>query len=457
MKDYPQRYFIVAAQGMARPNQALLQSINVYCEENKAKLIIIPCLGKNAKEDLDTIDKRLAVLDVEPGYRRLNDNISIDQFNVKSQQIDPITGLNRFTQRETTKVFGNPKQRMKAIPHSNKKHPKFLVTTGCVTHPRYAIGEDVSAERRRLGNIALRDHVYGGLVVEIEDDHFFHMRQVRASKKGDFVDIGKRYYPNCIANAGLDALVLGDRHVGRTEDDVMLPTYDMIRTLKPKRIILHDYFDGHSVSHHIEKSFIQQNIIQRLDAKQDNLEDELRECYNELINLHEISNGAELILVYSNHSPDFLSRYLDEGRFMKDPQNARIGFKLASYMAERDQNNPVEAGIKMMGKLPESVKFLKVDDDYKVHGYQLACHGHLGANGGYGSITGKENDMGKSVSGHVHSHETLRNTHTVGACIPRIPYYARGQPSRATNGHGAIWENGFYEPLMIVNSKWRLI
>jgi hypothetical protein len=127
--------------------------------------------------------------------------------------IDPITGLNRFAQDETTLVLASPKQRMRPVPHSNKKHPKFLVTTGACTLPNYATGTDVSAERRRLGNIALKDHVYGGLVVEVENDEIFHMRHVRANKGGSFVDFGTRYDSNKKSSAVLEALVLGDYHV----------------------------------------------------------------------------------------------------------------------------------------------------------------------------------------------------------------------------------------------------
>ena len=52
---------------------------------------------------------------------------------------------------------------------------------------------DQSAERRRLGNIAKRDHVYGGLIVEVEGAEIFHMRHIRADTDGKFVDLGVKY------------------------------------------------------------------------------------------------------------------------------------------------------------------------------------------------------------------------------------------------------------------------
>lgn len=296
-----EKYLIVSAQACARPNKNFLESIKRY-RRGGAKLIILPMIGQNAKEDVDLLDRAFDKMDIEHGSRKLNENIGIDQFNVRPYQIDPATGLQRFTQRGTTKVFASPKQRLLPIAHSNRKHPKWLVTTGAVTHPNYATGRDVSAERRRLGNIAHRDHIYGALIVEIENDEVFHMRHVRSTRDGgEFVDLGRKYGPEGVGKSNLEALVLGDYHVGRTDDAVRLATHDMMYQLRPKRVVLHDFFDGHSVSHHIDNEFITQKIIQQFDVGHDSLEQELQECYDELVRLHDVSRGAELVVVLSNH------------------------------------------------------------------------------------------------------------------------------------------------------------
>lgn len=452
-----ERYLITSAQAMARPNEEFLKAIRRYNRETGAELVILPMTGQSAKEDWEYLDDKLFKAgDVEYRKRRLNNNIEIDQFHLRPQMIDPTTGLLRFAQRETTKVFASPKQRLRTIPHSNKSHPKFLVTPGAVTHPNYATDKDSTIERRRLGDIAKRDHIYGGLVVEIEDNKIFYMRHIRATRGGRFVDLGDRYTPRRKVKSKLEALVLGDYHVGRTDPGIKQATYEMIDELKPKRIILHDFFDGHSVSWHIKQQFITQEILQQLDADHTSLEKELNECYKELHKLSEISRGADLVIVASNHH-EFLNRYLDEGRFMGDAENARYSFKLADYMADADYNDPVEAGIKMQGKLPARTRFLIRDEDYKIWGYQLGAHGDKGPGRGYGSLNSKEHDFGKSISGHVHKAQMLRETMTVGTMLPLNMYYMRGQPSDWSHSHAALWDNGSVQLLTFApNGRYKL-
>lgn len=456
VKDsYPKTVVITSAQSYATPNSDFLDSLKEYEQTNSAHTIVLPMIGKNASEDLEGIDETFKDYDVEYGKRRLNRHIGIEQFHVRPYQIDPITGLQRFAQREQTKIFASPKQRLQPIPHSNRKHPKYLVTTGACTHPNYAMGSDVSAERRRLGDIARRDHVYGALVVEMPDDDVFYMRHVRSTEAGRFVDLGITYNGSETGKAKVEALVLGDYHVGRTDPVVREATHRMIARLQPERLFVHDFFDGHSVSHHVDKQYITQKLIQQLDVGHDSLEQELKQCYDELHVLSNISHGAEINLVLSNHH-EFLNRYLDEGRFMKDAINARYGFKLASYMALKDYNDPLEAGIKMMGKLPKNIHFLRRDDDYKVRGYQLAAHGDKGVGFGYGSMATKEADWGKSISGHVHKGQILRNTYTVGTMLPLNMYYMRGQPSDWNHTHAALYDNGSVQLLSIFDGKYSL-
>lgn len=424
-------YLITSAQAEAKPHPQLLESMESFVAQQAGKLIVLPMIGRDARQDWTNLHPTLQEQDVEYGTRKLNDRIQIEQFHVRPYQIDPIQGLNRFAQRDRTQVFASPKQRLRPIADSLRDHPKFLVTTGAVTQPNYATTEDVSAERRRLGNIAKRDHVLGGLVVQIANKDTYYMRHITSNGTGSFIDLGTKYDGDEVTE-GIrpDAMVLGDYHCGRTDRDVLRATYGMIDDLRPKRIVLHDYFDGHSVSHHVEKEPITQGILQRDDFGHDSLEQELQQCNDELQVLSDMTE--EVVLVMSNHH-EFLWRWLNEGRFMKDTRNARFAFKLASHMAEKDENDPVEFGIRMLGNLPKNIRFLKRTDDYKVRGYQLGAHGDKGVGLGYGSMTSKENDFGQSISGHVHKAQTLRRTHTVGTMLPLDMYYMRGNPSDWSN------------------------
>lgn len=453
MESRGEIHLITAAQACVAPNRRLMESMETYCAERDGNLVILPMMGESAKQDWTDLHPAFADQDVEYGTRKLNEQIQIDQYHVRAQQIDPIQGLNRFVQRERTQVIAATKQRLKPVAHSTRKHPKFLVTTGAVTNPNYATSEDVSAERRRLGSIALRDHVFGGLVVEVESSNRFYMRHITSNGRGSFVDLGKSYSGKEVEETATEALVLGDYHCGRTDPEVLKATYGMIDDLQPKRVVVHDFFDGHACSHHAEKEPITQGLFQQEDLGHTSLEQELRQCRDELQVLSDMTD--EVVVVMSNHH-EFLWRYLNEGRYAKDKENLRIAFKLADYMAEIDENDPVEAGIRMMGAVAKNIRFLKRTDDYRVRGYQLGAHGDKGVGFGYGSMVSKENDYGASISGHVHQSQTLRKTYTVGTMLPLDMFYLRGNPSAWTNGHAALYANGAVQHLMIYKGKYKL-
>lgn len=450
-------YIITSAQACASPHGNFVKGLETYAEENDSEVIVLPMIGLTAKEDLDQIHGALSKFNVEVGSRVLNNNVKIEQFHVRPQQIDPITGLARFPQKTTTTIFASPKQRLKSVPHSSRKMTKFLATTGACTRPRYATGMDASADRRRLGNVALRDHIYGAVVVEVENDEIFHMRNVRADTNGCFVDLGWRYDGDEVEEADLDALVLGDWHCGSTDPTVKEANFKLIEEYLPSNLVLHDFFDGHSVSWHVRKRPIEEKLIHQFDKGHHSLEGELRECYEDLTELSKSMDGGQIIVVPSNHH-DFLNRWLNDGEFMKDTKNMRFGLELAMYMAEKDYNDPVEAGIKKFGKLPAGIKFLNRDEDFKVRGYQLSAHGDKGPGGGRGTMRSKENAWGRSISGHTHRAEILRDTYVVGTSQDRNVYYMRGHPSSWSHSHALLWNNGTVQMIHFIGDgkkKWR--
>lgn len=453
-----ERYIISSVQAKASPHSHFWEGLKNYAKKRHAKIILLPMIGNSATDDQDW-----KVENIHEAYRPyleykrrdLNNNLRIEQFNIRPYQVDPITGLERFAQQGTSLIFASPKQRLVAIAHSHRKYPKMLITTGAATRPNYATSDDVSAERRRLGNIALRDHLYGAVVVEIMDNEIFHFRHIRANHEGVFVDLGVVYDGDKTRAATLEAFVAGDWHFGQSDPLVIETTKKMIAELQPKRLFLHDFFDGHSVSHHIDKKPVREKLIQIYDKKLHLLDKELADGQAELMELHRIMEGREINLVFSNHHL-FLHRYLEEGRFAKDMPNFRTSAELLRYMAEKDYNDPVQAGYNKYGKLPRNIRFLREDQDYKVYGYQLAAHGdHNWARMGYDSMKGNETNFGKSVVGHSHSVAILRNSYRVGTCLPLNQFYMRGYPSKWSHTHALLWNTGTVQMISIINGQWR--
>jgi len=447
-----EKFVITSAQAFAKPNHEFLDSLEHYVEKERAKLLVLPMIGESAREDykFQNFHRRIQDYGLEFGVVSLNNNVGIEQFNVRPYQIDPVTGLDRFAQREKTLIFSSPKQRWRYISHSNSKMPKALITTGAATKPNYATRKDSSAERRRLGDIARRDHEYGAIVVEVENNKLYHWRNLISQANGKFTDLGVQFNGQKQKDVQPLAMVCGDWHTGYTDKKVRKATLNLIEKKQPERIVLHDFFNGHSVSHHMQHQLIYQMIREGVDKDHLSLERELSLCGKELEKIANRVGNGHIYVLESNHL-EFLDRYLDEGRFVKDPLNARIAFKMASAYA--DGKNPVEEGIRYLSKVPENVTFLSRWDDLKVNGYQLANHGDTGPGGGRGSVRSKENDFGKSITGHVHKSEKLRQTFTVGTMIPFNTFYIKGNPVAWTHSHAFVYPTGV-QMVNIIDGKY---
>ncbi len=428
-----------------KPNYAFLESLEKYCETRNAELIILPTTGKNATqiELHPDLSWRKEVL--WKRKKRLNSNIYISDMFVPPQNVDPASGRGRFVARDQTLIMAHPKQRFKAFPNSNFDLPKILLGTGAVTLPNYN-------EMNHRGDAAKRDHVYGAIVVEVIDDKRFHFRNIRALANGKFVDLGVEFNRGRKpGKAHLEALVLGDAHTGDTDPNVRKANYEMIEEYHPRRLVLHDFFNGHSVNHHDWGKLV--TMVQEVYMKgRAELKIELEQDYEELCSLAKAMKGKEIIIVASNHN-EFLDKYLEAVRLKDDPLNAYLAAQLMAKMMEG--KNPVEEGLKSVGKIPKNVTFLRRDEDYKVLGWQLASHGDRGMAGGRGSMTAREFANGKSITGHSHVPEILRDTFVVGTSTYLNLPYTKGSPSAWMNTDAMLWDIGTVQLVNVIYGDWR--
>ena len=443
-KDQAKTYVVTSAQYNGLVNKDFLAGLEKYCSEHEAELLVLPMRGKNITQDV--MDPLLTEYLHQTSFKmgtKLNDKIKVHNYPILPQMIDPSTGLARFPQSDVSTIFASPKQRLKVVPNSNNTLPKMLMTTGAVTKPNYNTDN-------RQGIIADHDHVYGAIVVEIVDNVHYHYRQLTAQKNGPFVDFGVKYSGKETEPAVLEALILGDWHIGDTNPEVRKATWEMIQEYKPRRILLHDYFNGHSVNHH-EKGKLGSRARAAREGRL-SLEEELKMNSRELYAFAEVAGeNTEIVLVASNHN-EFLNRYLEEVRFRDEPHNAALGARLFAAMVE--EKNPLQVGLEMCGGVPKNVKFLERDQDHKVRGWQLGAHGDQGANGARGGIRGIENAYGKSVTGHTHTPEILRDTYIVGTSTDLRLDYTSG-PSSWMNTHAMLWDNGRVQLIHMIDGKWR--
>lgn len=434
------RYVVTSAQYNAPLNHKFMNSLETYARENNAEILIMTMIGKH-RDDCD-LHKRLNDYKIVDNFK-LNDNIKISGYQLRPQQIDPATGLARFAQKDISSIFASPKQRLKYVPNGSELNPKVIMGTGAVTKPHY--------RDNRIGRIATNDHVYGALVVEIDGNKTYHFRQLTSLKNGKFCDLGKMYDNNRVIDVRPEAMVLGDWHVGETCEKVRSETLKMIGMYKPKRVFVHDFFNGYSINHHNIGKVV--TLANQYKYHGLNLESELALCGDELFALYSVlPEDSQLIFVRSNHD-EFLTRYLESGRFINEPQNLYVASKLLTKYLEGKE--PLKEGISLTHKIPKNVKFLTRDESYMVRGWQLGEHGDVGSNGARGSIRSTENALGKSISGHRHTPEIQRNTYVVGTSTKLKLDYNRGYSSWF-NTHAFLYPNGKAQLINIVDGKHKL-
>lgn len=447
------KFIVTTAVTGCELDTAMYKSIKQYCQLNKAELLVLVASDPASNLDrgsLGRIDKRLTNEAIVIEDTHLNSNIFLSTIKLSAKAIDPITGLGRLGQRDGSFIFASPKQRLKSSPVSNLKPPHFLMTTGAITVPDYTSSNYMS---NKTAYIADHDHVKGGLIIEIGDSDEYHFRQFQCDNKGRFIDLGIQYDGKETKEIAPAAFVLGDWHSGSTCSMSKKCFEEICNLVKPKRLILHDLFDGRSINHHEEK-----NIDSKAKRAMDgflNLEDELKLVADDLKYLDKFAN--ELVIVKSNHD-DFLDRFLDKGNFANDPYNYKTFLQLALHKVSNNIDI-LKYAVEEIGLLDKNVKnnvkWLMLDEDYKISGIQLGAHGHLGANGSRGGLKSMENAYGNSVSGHSHSPEILRGAFQVGTMTHLKLSYNKG-PSSWLNTCCLVYNNGQRQLINFIGGKWRL-
>lgn len=446
------RYVLSTAVTGCDVHEGFFNAIKSYNKRKKSITLVLPSTDTAASVPFH-LDPALAQSSLLVDDLALNDNIFVSSIRLGAKHIDPITGLSRIGQRNGSFVYASPKQRLKFTPTSNVKIPHALMTTGALTKPNYSTERYMS---KRTAYIADNDHVIGAIIVEVEDDQIFHFRQVQADKSGNFVDLGVMYMADGSTKpVRPEALVLGDWHSGETDYAAMRAFVtgkdSVLNTTKPKRLVIHDGFNGRSISHHEVKN----KILRAQRAKQNHLSlgAELEEYAKDLEMMASYPFIEEIVISQSNHD-EFLNRYLAEGRYIEDAQNHEIALQLASAMLTG--TNPIKAFMEKRGiKNGKKIRWLSRDEDYKIAHIELGAHGDLGANGARGSLYAMEHAYGNSVSGHAHTPEVLRGAWQVGTCSLLKLNYNRG-PSSWLHSSCLVYPNGSRQLINIIDGMWKV-
>jgi len=447
------KVFFITTYVSGQPlNQGFYDSIQQFCKNNNACPLYMVSNKKYEDIDANFINENIVftpeLYDPQQIINqeiKLNSNIHLSTIPISAKQICTVTGLDRLCVRDGTMIVAAPKQFLKYSSLQKNKPARAVMSTGAITNPVY---DSDRFYQKRTDYIAHADHQIGGIIVEIEDDKYYHFRQVRADADGSFYDLHTKYMPTETKEVYPDAFVMGDLHSSGKDQSVFDTWLECIKTLKPKQVVLHDVCDSNSISHHHKDKLITQAI--QANEGRHVLENEIKILVNDLNRVSELVQ--EVYIVKSNHD-EHLNRYLEDGRYVQDKVNYAFAAKLVDVMMRGE--DPLKYACELCGLKATNIKWLSRKDDHHIGETQLGWHGDLGANGGRSGLNTIEIAFPNSVIAHSHSPKIWRSVYVVGTTSKLDMGYNVGLSSWMHTSC-IVHRNGARQLINCFDKKWRM-
>lgn len=449
-------YVITTIVSGGETHLGCLDALKYYCDERDAELILLPCKtpatgSTGASNFTYMFGPELSNEHIVFADLNLNSNIMVSGLKISSKMMNPTTGTKRLA-KDCSFIFGSPKQSLEVVPNDKNKLPHVVMSTGTITKKEglYQPSDEKAFNAylsKRSEYFAERHHKMGAIIVECDVNEKYYFRQVQFDEDGGFVDLGVFYTPKKTKySLRPTGFIWGDLHFPNHDPKVFEVSKQMCYDLKPIVGVIHDGFDACTITPHNEHKHI-------LRAKNPmTLGEELRltaQGYMEICKLHD-----KVIDAPSNHN-NMLARYLESGRWLKEPQNLRWALRLAEFML--NNSDPFEIAMRYMMSKESLAKmqFLKPDEGFKLSGFQTGLHGDKGPNGSKGSLKNLEYCFDSIIVGHSHTPGIYGNAWQVGCNCLMEQGYNIG-PSSWMHTNGVIYPGGFAQLLNIIDGKYKL-
>ena len=444
------RYLITWAQNNTSVHEKFFNNMKAYAKHINADIHVIAGRYKNPtslseeKEEDYWVDEIVDYLDAN--RHDIHKYVSVmSDVKIQPTATNPMSGLQGMSGINSC-IFGSPKVQMEMIPVLEGNKPKMMLTTGAVTVMNYT-----DSKSGKKGEF---HHTLGFVVVEIKDKDTFFIRQVTADdKSGSFTDLYFNVQNGEVKKINeIEAIIYGDIHYGHHDQAILDKTIKMLSQLKPKHVILHDVFDGNSISHHEMKDpFVQ--YAKEIHGT-NSVEKEINAMLDGLKSFEKFDN---VVIVRSNHD-DFLDRWLKNEDWKKQPtsKNSLAYMEYSALLLKqyaKDRHN-------VKGIIPELIsqkypKFITLgrNSSYKVKSWELGQHGDVGSNGSRGSLLQFRKLNTKIVVGHYHSPGRKDGALAVGTSTKMRVGYNIG-PSSWLQSHVIIHKDGKAQHINFINNEY---
>jgi len=452
------RFIFTVAQNNTRLHEGFWKTLTYMQKKLKAKL----CVGKlsynkNGWQKITTeseglwYDDRIVPFVQDYQVKVADDLVFCGELDILPTMQYPLTGLDNYTGPNSA-IIPHPKMQMKSLATMKDQFPKLLYTTGTCTLRNYI--------QRRAGQIADYHHVYGALYVEIAEDGAWFARQLNADDEGVVYDLENVWGPGWTKPAstfGRPFINLGDIHVEKQDAQQTLGAIDLVQTLNPEKIFVHDLLDMMSRNHHNLK-----DLHFLVGMKHRTVQADVYMAANWLDKWSKQFENTDFYVIRSNHD-QALGRWIKNGSGFMDPVNARYWHELNATCLTAIENgqknfdvfayalNVERPLLNVMGK---RINFVQEDESVIFRGIEFGMHGHLGPNGARGNPLGFKQLGRRANTGHTHSAGILDGVWTAGVLGALDMGYNVG-PSSWSCSHIITYPNGKRQIVTQRGKRWR--
>lgn len=413
-------------------NVEFFDTLKLYCAKNDAKLGIIWGKGDTKKSTfgVELYELLKPYLATEFEFEK-DEGCVVKDFEIPKTKRNPLMNLDKLSTDINTIITGSTKQYLRILPYKQDNDFRVGCSTGTISLSSYK--NDIN------GYMSKKHHKYGALLLEYNNEHKRYFVRNLIFQDGAMYDLNKKYTKEGVEKIkNVPAMILGDLHLPDEDYYAIKKTHEEFKELKPSNVIIHDLASWNSISHHeLTKYYTRCKNKTPITMT---LETELSEVLKHIDNFTKNYKNINFKVVNSNHD-NFIEKWLDDGDFVKDVYNAKIGAKL--FIDYLDNKNILS------DKLPSNVSFMERNKSFKVCGYELAEHGDCGISGAKGSVNSFNKSFDKIVIGHTHSPEIFEQTVVVGTLSKlKLCYNQKGLTMWA-QANVVLHENGSFQMLFL--------
>ena len=454
-------HIVTSAQNNTPIDKKVWATILTMKKERGATLHVLPTLYKNPTSRLDPQAGDEDVwwpAEVMPylieGQIPLHPHLRImGHIRVAATAASPLTGLEGISHAQSC-IVGHAQIAMRVIATPQKSLPKMMLTTGSVSQKNYS--------KTKAGVKAEFHHSAGCVVVEIQDDHVFHMRSCVADRKGTICDLNQWYSPSGVKSTGRwPALVIGDEHslfIDPTIKEGIYGRQGLVALGRPRVLVRHDILDSYAVSHWHRK-----NVLTRYVKSQTGFDSLTQEMELTCRHIDETTpEDTENLIVASNHD-DHVWRWLNEVEWRNDLANAQIYHEMWAAVLEASAWDPgygakePESPFALWARkrITSKTRFLGRDEHELIKGILVSLHGDNGPNGARGSLLNLSKMGVRAIIAHLHTPGIEKGCYQVGVSTGTLGY-AKGSPSSWLSMNCIVQPNGKRQLVAVVKGRFQI-